>query len=105
MLTLVAAPVPELEISPAVAIGVSLAFGLITVMLVRLAFKARRMKARIGADALVGARATAMEEMTPEGHVLVEGEIWRATAAERVEKGAPLRVTSHEAYMLRVERV
>jgi membrane-bound serine protease (ClpP class) len=83
---------------------VSLAFGLITVMLVRLAFKARRMKARIGADALVGARATAMEEMTPEGHVLVEGEIWRATAAERVEKGAPLRVTSHEAYMLRVER-
>jgi membrane-bound ClpP family serine protease len=36
--------------------------------------------------------------------VLVEGEIWRATAAERVEKGAPLRVTSHEAYMLRVER-
>jgi membrane-bound serine protease (ClpP class) len=104
MLTLVAAPVPELEISPAVAIGVSLAFGVITVMLVRLAFKARRMKGRLGADALVGARATAMEELTPEGHVLVEGEIWRAMAAERVEKGAPLRVTGHEAYLLRVER-
>jgi membrane-bound serine protease (ClpP class) len=104
MLTLVAAPVPELEISPGVAMGVSLAFGAITVMLVRLALKARRMKARIGADALVGARATAMEELSPEGHVLVEGEIWRATAAERVEKGAPLRVTGHEAYLLRVDR-
>jgi membrane-bound serine protease (ClpP class) len=105
MLTLVAAPVPELEISPAVAIGVSLAFGAITVMLVRLAFKARRMKARLGVDALVGARATAMEELSPEGHVLVEGEIWLATSVERMEKGAPLRVTGHEAYLLRVERV
>jgi membrane-bound serine protease (ClpP class) len=104
MLTLVAAPVPELAVSPAVAFGVSLAFGGITVVLVRLAFKARQMKSRIGADALVGARATAMEELTPEGHVLVEGEIWLATAADRVEKGAPLRVTGHQAYLLRVER-
>jgi membrane-bound serine protease (ClpP class) len=104
MLTLVAAPVPELEISPTVAFGVSLAFGLITVMLVRLAFKARRMKARLGADALVGARASAMEELAPQGHVLVEGEIWLATAADRVEKGTPLRVTGHEANLLRVER-
>jgi membrane-bound serine protease (ClpP class) len=104
MLTLVAAPVPELGISPAVAIGVSLAFGTITVVLVRLAFKARRMKSRLGVDALMGARATAMEELTPEGHVLVEGEIWNAIAAKRVEKGAQLRVTGHEAYLLRVER-
>ena len=36
--------------------------------------------------------------------VLVEGEIWRATAGESVEKGARLRVTGHEAYLLRVER-
>ncbi len=104
MLTLVAAPVPEMGISPAVAIGVSVAFGGITVVLVRLAFKARRMKSRLGVDALMGARATAMEELTPEGHVLVEGEIWNATATERVEKGAQLRVTGHEAYLLRVER-
>jgi membrane-bound serine protease (ClpP class) len=105
MLTLVAAPVPELGISPAVAIGVSVGFGAITVVLVRLAFKARRMKSRLGVDALMGARATAMEELTPEGHVLVEGEIWQAMAAERVEKGAQLRVIGHDAYQLRVERV
>jgi membrane-bound serine protease (ClpP class) len=104
MLTLVAAPVPEMGISPAVAIGVSVGFGAITVVLVRLALKARRMKSRLGVDALLGARATAMEELTPEGHVLVEGEIWRATAAERVEKGAQLRVTGHEEYLLRVGR-
>jgi len=36
--------------------------------------------------------------------VLVAGEIWQAMAAEHVEKGAQLRVTGHEAYLLRVER-
>ena len=55
-LTLVAAPVPEMGVSPWVAIGVSAAFGAITVFLVRLAVRARARKARIGADAMVGCR-------------------------------------------------
>jgi membrane-bound serine protease (ClpP class) len=102
MLTLVAAPVPEMGISPAVACGVSAGFGLITVFLVRLAVRARRMKSRLGVDALIGSRATAMEPLTPEGHILVEGEIWRAVASEPVASGSPLRVVGHEQYLLRV---
>jgi membrane-bound serine protease (ClpP class) len=101
-LTLVAAPVPEMGISPAVAFGVSAGFGLITVLLMRLAMRSRRMKTRLGVDALVGRRATAMEPLTPEGHVLVEGEIWRAVATEPVSAGSPLRVMGHEQYLLRV---
>jgi membrane-bound serine protease (ClpP class) len=101
-LTLVAAPVPEMGISPAVAIAVSTAFGLITVFLVRLAVRARKMKTRLGAEALVGSRASAMEALTPEGHVLVEGEIWLAVASEPVAAGALLRVTGNEKYLLHV---
>ncbi len=86
MLTLVAAPVPELAVNPWVAIAVSAAFGGITVFLVRLAVRARRMKSGSGVDALVGHRASAMEPLTPEGHVLVEGEIWRAVADEAVAR-------------------
>src|SRR5580658_7537075 len=41
MLTLVAAPVPEMEISNAVAIGLSAGFGLITLWLMHLAMRAR----------------------------------------------------------------
>ncbi len=103
MLTLVAAPVPELAIQPALAVAVSLAFGGITLYLVTLAWRARRIKHRLGADALVGSRASAMEPLTPEGHVLVEGEIWRAVAREPVAKGAQVRVVGHEQYLLRVE--
>jgi membrane-bound serine protease (ClpP class) len=101
-LTLVAAPIPELRINPWVAVGVSLGFGSITVFLVRLAFKARRQKAKLGADALVGSEASAMEALAPEGHVLVEGEIWLAVASEPVAAGARLRVVGHEQYLLRV---
>lgn len=101
-LTLVAAPIPELRINPWVAIGVSLGFGAITVLLVRIALKARKLKARLGADALVGSEASAMEPLAPEGHVLVEGEIWRAVSTEPVAKGAKVRVVGHEQYLLRV---
>jgi membrane-bound serine protease (ClpP class) len=101
-LTLVAAPVPEMGISPWVAIAVSAGFGGITVFLVRLAVRARRRKTRLGAEAMVGSRATAMEPLTPQGHVLVEGEIWRAVTTEPVAAGSPLRVVGHEQMLLHV---
>ena len=69
------------RISPWVAIAVSAAFGGITVFLVRLAVRARRQKVAPGRGCAGGQhRASAMEALTPEGHVLVEGEIWRAVA-------------------------
>jgi membrane-bound serine protease (ClpP class) len=101
-LTLVAAPVPEMRITPWVAFAVSAGFGGITFFLVRLAVRARRRKALIGADAMVGCRAIAMEPLAPEGHVLVEGEIWRAVSGDPVPKGANLRVVSHEEMLLHV---
>jgi membrane-bound serine protease (ClpP class) len=105
MLTLIAAPVPELAVNPWVAVAVSTAFGGITAFLVRLAVRARRMKSRLGVDALVGHRASAMEALTPEGHVLVNGEIWRAVADEAVAAGTPLQVVGYEQYLLKVTPV
>jgi membrane-bound serine protease (ClpP class) len=105
MLTLIAAPVPELAVNPWIAVAVSTAFGGITAFLVRLAVKARRMKSRLGVDALVGHRASAMEALTPEGHVLVDGEIWRAVANEAVAAGTPLQVIGYEHYLLKVTPV
>jgi membrane-bound serine protease (ClpP class) len=102
MLTLVAAPIPQLAVKPWVAISISTAFGLITAFLVRLAVRARRRKALVGADALIGHPASAMEPLSPEGHVLVDGEIWRAVANQMIPAGTPLRVVGHEEYRLRV---
>jgi membrane-bound serine protease (ClpP class) len=101
-LTLIAAPVPELKINPWIAVAVSGGFGVITVFLVRLAVRARRLKQRLGFDALVGRPASAMEALTPEGHVLVDGEIWRAVADQAVPAGTLLRITGHNEYLLEV---
>jgi membrane-bound serine protease (ClpP class) len=101
-LTLIAAPVPELKINPWMAIAVSGAFGIITVFLVRLAMRARRLKQRLGFDALVGRPASAMEPLTPEGHILVDGEIWQAVADQALPAGTALRVTGHNEYLLEV---
>jgi membrane-bound serine protease (ClpP class) len=106
-LTLVAAPVPEMNVSPWVAIAVGVGFGGITVLLVRLAMRARRMKTRLGADAMIDKLATTMEPLAPAGHVpegrvLVEGEIWSAVAPEPVPAGARVRVVAHDRYLLHV---
>lgn len=103
-LTLVAAPIPQMAISPWVAIGVTLGFGGITFWLLGLAMRARRRKVRLGADALVGSSASAMEALNPQGHVLVEGEIWLAVASEPIAAGTKLMVTGHDQYLLRVAR-
>jgi membrane-bound serine protease (ClpP class) len=44
-----------------------------------------------------------MEAIAPQGHVLVEGEIWQAVASAPVAKGAALRVTGHDQLLLQVE--
>jgi len=101
-LTLVAAPIPEMNVSPWVAFGISASFGGITVFLVRIAIRARRRKTLLGMDALLGRSATALEQLAPEGHVLVEGEIWRATAEEPAAQGALLHVVGRTGRLLHV---
>jgi membrane-bound serine protease (ClpP class) len=105
MMTLVASPIPQLDVHPWLALSIGIAFGLITVFLLRLAVRARRRKTLIGVEALIGHIASAMEPLSPAGHILVEGEIWRAIAnnpGDSIPTGTPLRVTGHSENLLRV---
>lgn len=106
-LTLIDAPIPELVIHPWVAISLCTAFGLITLFLTRLAMRARRNKALTGPAALVGAFGTAMEpictdQVLPLGHILVEGEIWRATSEAPISEHDRVRVTGFHGDVLEV---
>lgn len=104
-LTLVAGPIPELRIHTATALGAGIAFGLVTAFLVRLAVRARRNKTRTGQAALVGEMGFAMQPLSPDGQVLVHGELWRATSGEPVAKGEQVRVKGIHNLTLLVERV
>jgi membrane-bound serine protease (ClpP class) len=108
MLTLVAAPIPEMGVQPWIAIGLSAGLGFITVWLLQLAIRARRRKFLIGPAALVGSDATTMDEIAAEGgvgHILVQGEIWQARAAGPINSGRAVRVTGIDGDVLTVASV
>ena len=113
-LTLIDAPIPELAIHPWLAISLCTGFGVITVFLLRLAVRARHSKSLMGPAALVGFQGSTMEELHPAsetagddniGHILVQGEIWQATAPEAIAAQANVRVIGFHGDILEVQPV
>jgi membrane-bound serine protease (ClpP class) len=104
-LTLVDGPIPELRVHLATALSTGLAFGLITVFLLRLALKARRSKSRMGADAMIGQIAVVLQPLAPSGQVMVNGEIWQAESATPAAAGEHVRVRGLRELTLLVERI
>ena len=111
-LTLIDAPIPELAIRPWLAISLCTGFGIITVILLRLAVRARHSKSLMGPAALVGFPGTAMEALHPAGetvddhnigHILVQGEIWQATAPEAIAAQTGVRVIGFHGDILEVQ--
>lgn len=104
-LTLVDGPIPELRVHLATALSAGLAFGLITVFLLRLAFKARRNKFRMGGDAMIGQIAVVTRALAPTGQVMVNGELWQAESATPAALGEQVRVRGLRDLTLLVDRV
>ncbi len=104
-LTLVDGPIPELRVHLATALSAGLAFGLITVFLLRLALRARRSKSRTGGDAMIGQIAVVIQPLAPSGQVMVNGEIWQAESATPAAPGEQVRVRELRDLTLLVERV
>jgi membrane-bound serine protease (ClpP class) len=104
-LTLVDGPIPELRVHFATALSTGLAFGLITVFLLRLALRAKRSKVRIGGDAMIGQIAVVTQPLAPIGQVMVNGELWQAESATPAAKGEEVRVRGLRDLTLLVERV
>jgi membrane-bound serine protease (ClpP class) len=104
-LTLVDGPIPELRVHLATALSAGLAFGLITVFLLRLALRARRSKVRMGGDAMIGQIAVVTQPLAPTGQVMVNGELWQAESATPAALGEQVRVRGLRDLTLLVERV
>ncbi|MBB6142424.1 membrane-bound serine protease (ClpP class) [Silvibacterium bohemicum] len=104
-LTLVDGPIPELRVALLTAIACGLAFGLITVFLVRIAMLARKNKVMTGAGALVGTLGIAQETLAPRGQILIHGELWQAESPESIPAGEMVKVRAVSGLTLMVDRV
>jgi membrane-bound serine protease (ClpP class) len=89
----------------ATALSTGLAFGLITVFLLRLALRARRSKTLMGGPAMIGQIAVVTQPLAPSGQVMVNGELWQAESAVPAERGEQVRVRGLRDLTLIVERI
>jgi membrane-bound serine protease (ClpP class) len=104
-LTLVEGPIPEMRVHISTAVACGVAFGLITVFLVRIAIRARRNKVVTGPQALIGDIGIAQQPLTPRGQVLIHGELWQAESAHPAAPGDQVRVRSVDGLTLLVDRI
>jgi membrane-bound serine protease (ClpP class) len=81
---LVRGPVPALAVSWGTAIGAGLGFGGVTACLLVLGAQARRAKVKTGSEAMLGWLAVAQTSLSPEGQILVRGELWQARLTSNV---------------------
>jgi membrane-bound serine protease (ClpP class) len=100
---LVDSPVPEMRVHWGTAIALAVPFSLITVMLLRLAVRARRNKVETGSEGMIGQIGAAVTALAPNGKVFVHGEYWDAVSLRPAAEGARIRVTAIDKLMLTVE--
>ena len=64
----------------------------------------RRGKVKVGPEALIGSMARVVEDCTPDGHVLVRGETWRAQCDEGAVVGEQVEIVERMGLTLIVTR-
>jgi membrane-bound serine protease (ClpP class) len=95
--------IPGFAVSPSVVYGsaaVSLGFVL---LVVRLAFASRRRKVVSGREQMIGATAMVQDWHDAHGHVLANGERWKAVSKAPLMPGQRARVVALDGLTLRVE--
>jgi membrane-bound serine protease (ClpP class) len=94
----------EYGVSPALAIGMSIAIGGFFILVMRKAVQARRWRKPNDLEFMVGMSAVVRRAIGPEqsGSVFVDGELWQATCDEPVEVGASVLVDSVDGMLVRV---
>jgi len=101
---LVDSPLPELRVNVWRLTPAILVFALFVLGLVRLVVQAQRRRAVTGVEGLVGMSGRADSDLRPEGWVLVNGELWRAVAAEPVAAGEAVSVEAVGGLLLKVRK-
>jgi len=101
---LVRSPITGAGVSLAVALGFTVPFAILAVLIMRLAMRTFRMKQSMGTSSeLVGQTGEVREDVEGESMVFVAGELWRAHSAAKLPVGARVRVVRVNGLVLEVE--
>lgn len=104
-LLLVDTEVPgAVEVSLPLVAGLALASAAAALLVVRAALQARRQQPRSGTPAMLGETARVLDWAGGQGHVLLQGERWRAVAEAPLAPGDGVQVLGVDGLTLRVAR-
>ena len=104
-LILIDSPLPEMRVHLTTALGVTLPFAAITIILLRLVILSHKTKALTGIEGMIGEIGIALSDIESEGKVQVHGEIWQAKGIHPIHSGEKVRVISVEGLSVTVARV
>jgi membrane-bound serine protease (ClpP class) len=109
-LMLVRSPLTAGGVSIGTAIGATLPFALITILLMRLVLRSRAWVPQTGVEELVREIGEVRESIPAAGAaghglVFVHGELWRAAAQAAIPRGARVRIVRVDGLTLIVEPV
>jgi membrane-bound serine protease (ClpP class) len=101
---LIRSPAPFMRISLNAILLTTAATAAFFGFVVTMALKAQRQKTTTGAEGLIGQIGTVRTPLTPEGSVLVGGELWSAQCEEGAEPGDKVRIRALKGLMLFVSK-
>jgi membrane-bound serine protease (ClpP class) len=101
---LIDSPLPELQVGLRLILPITFGMAFVILFLVRLAIQAQRTRPVTGTAGMLEEVGYAITPIDAggTGRVRTHGEIWNATADERVEAGSAVRVTGVNGLLLRV---
>lgn len=103
-----AGPYSGSQLDPWLIYGAGAVVGLLGLLIVVFAVRARRMSVRSGVEGMIGAHVLAITPLTPEGRVRYQGENWAAILDQSdamADSGAELEIVSVEGLCLHVRPV
>jgi len=97
--------VPGFGIPTGLIGSIGLLGGGMVMAIVWLAVRARARPVVTGVEEMLGAVGEAVADFADSGHILIHGELWKATSTQPVHRGQKLRVTKIDGLQLTVEPV
>ena len=95
----------EFRVAEELIIGVAAALGAMVVFIFVNVMRIRTMPAKVGMSTFVGRTVVARSALTPEGFVIMDGEIWTAEAEEgEIEPGDSVIITQIKGLRLKVRK-
>ncbi len=96
---------PGYRLSMALVAGVALASLALTLLIVRMALRSRRLRVVTGGQALLGDIAEVLEWQQGKGRVFAAGERWLARGPAALTPGQAVRITSVQGLQLHVQSI